>query len=140
MLWSSIFSILYVSQSAPSFENKISKKQRVLRKNKVKKMLKFTGTFWTKILSAGRVRGLNLLDENHNCQFSSTFLRFRSNSKEHLNDYLIMFEILAHIFDISSKVRHHNVRDFDPNFRHFDHNSRHFEQNAQKFAAKFWKL
>ena len=27
---------------------------------------------------------------------------------------------LTQIFDISTKIRAYNVRDFDPNFRHFD--------------------
>ena len=41
--------------------------------------------------------------------------RFWSNFKEHWNDYLIMFEIFTNIFDISTKIRPYNDRDFEPN-------------------------
>ena len=51
-----------------------------------------------------------------NLLFLSKFLRFWSNFKEHLNEYLIMLEILPQIFDISSKIGSYNVLDFDPNY------------------------
>lgn len=34
-----------------------------------------------------------------------------------------MFEILTQIFDILTKIRAYNVRDFDQNFLHFDQDS-----------------
>ena len=47
--------------------------------------------------------------------FSSKFLWFWSNFKEHWNEYLIIFEIFTNFFDNSTKIRPYNDRDFEPN-------------------------
>ena len=55
-----------------------------------------------------------------NILFLSKFRNFDQISKEHLNEYLMMFKILIQIFGISTKIRAYDVIDFDENFRHFD--------------------
>ena len=50
-----------------------------------------------------------------NIFFLSKFLRFWSNYKEYLNEYLIMWEKMTKIFNISSKIRSY-VQDFVLNF------------------------
>ena len=55
----------------------------------------------------------DVLDSNTNI---GHFVIFSSNFKEHLNEYLIMCEILTHIVDISTKIRPYNAREFDSNF------------------------
>ena len=50
-----------------------------------------------------------------NIFFLSKFLRLWSNYKEYLNEYLIMWERMTKIFDISSKIRPY-VQDFELNF------------------------
>ena len=45
----------------------------------------------------------------------SKHLWFWSNFKELWNEYLIIFEIFTNFFNISTKIRPYNDRDFEPN-------------------------